>query len=88
MDIGTAERMEIGADGLLLYNFSLVKAATNDFSENNKLGQGGFGAVYKVYTAWSFMLQASFYYFFSFLPKNKNVNVTSISIYVIKLYLG
>ena len=57
MDIGTAESLR--------YNFNLVKAATNDFSENNKLGQGGFGAVYKVYTAWSFMLQASFYYFFS-----------------------
>ncbi|KAK1426127.1 hypothetical protein QVD17_14796 [Tagetes erecta] len=29
------------------YNFSAVKAATNDFSEQNKLGQGGFGSVYK-----------------------------------------
>ncbi|KAK1426129.1 hypothetical protein QVD17_14798 [Tagetes erecta] len=25
----------------------MVKAATNDFSEENKLGQGGFGSVYK-----------------------------------------
>ncbi|KAJ9563262.1 hypothetical protein OSB04_008422 [Centaurea solstitialis] len=39
MDIGTLESMQ--------YNFSIVRAATNDFSENNKLGQGGFGAVYK-----------------------------------------
>ncbi|GKF32295.1 cysteine-rich receptor-like protein kinase 10, partial [Tanacetum coccineum] len=31
----------------LHYNFSLVKAATNDFSEENKLGQGSFGVVYK-----------------------------------------
>ncbi|KAK1416729.1 hypothetical protein QVD17_25845 [Tagetes erecta] len=31
----------------LQYKFSLVKAATNDFSDANKLGRGGFGAVYK-----------------------------------------
>ena len=43
MDIGTAESLQ--------YNFSLVKVATNDFSEENKLGQGGFGAVYKVDTS-------------------------------------
>nr|GEV06646.1 putative receptor-like protein kinase At4g00960 [Tanacetum cinerariifolium] len=39
MDIGTAESFQ--------YNFRSVKAATNDFSEENKLGEGGFGAVYK-----------------------------------------
>ncbi|KAK9062790.1 hypothetical protein SSX86_019980 [Deinandra increscens subsp. villosa] len=39
MDIGTAESLQ--------YKFSLVKTATNDFSCDNKLGEGGFGAVYK-----------------------------------------
>ncbi|KAJ4703250.1 Receptor-like protein kinase [Melia azedarach] len=29
------------------FNFSAVKVATNNFSNENKLGQGGFGAVYK-----------------------------------------
>ncbi|GKA87854.1 putative receptor-like protein kinase [Tanacetum coccineum] len=38
------ETMDIGTVESLQYNFSLVKAATNDFSEDNKLGQGGFGA--------------------------------------------
>uniref|UniRef100_A0A7N0ZVU3 Uncharacterized protein n=1 Tax=Kalanchoe fedtschenkoi TaxID=63787 RepID=A0A7N0ZVU3_KALFE len=37
---------EIGADALQL-DFGTVKAATNNFSNYNKLGQGGFGSVYK-----------------------------------------
>lgn len=32
----------------LQYDFCEIKAATEDFSDANKLGQGGFGAVYKV----------------------------------------
>ncbi|PWA47123.1 cysteine-rich RLK (RECEPTOR-like protein kinase) 26 [Artemisia annua] len=39
MDIGTAEPLQ--------YSFNRVKDATNDFAEENKLGKGGFGAVYK-----------------------------------------
>ncbi|GJV78816.1 putative receptor-like protein kinase [Tanacetum coccineum] len=39
IDIITAESFQ--------YDFNKVKVATNDFSEDNKLGQGGFGAVYK-----------------------------------------
>jgi hypothetical protein len=31
-----------------LYDFSQLKEATNNFSNDNKLGQGGFGTVYKV----------------------------------------
>jgi len=32
-------------------NFSLenIRAATNDFSSANKIGEGGFGPVYKVF---------------------------------------
>uniref|UniRef100_A0A2C9U814 Uncharacterized protein n=2 Tax=Manihot esculenta TaxID=3983 RepID=A0A2C9U814_MANES len=29
------------------FNFETIRLATKDFSDNNKLGQGGFGAVYK-----------------------------------------
>ncbi|XP_023748859.1 cysteine-rich receptor-like protein kinase 44 isoform X2 [Lactuca sativa] len=42
-----AETMDIGTVESLEYNFSTIKAATNDFSEDNKLGKGSFGAVYK-----------------------------------------
>ncbi|GLU23212.1 hypothetical protein SLE2022_392360 [Rubroshorea leprosula] len=31
----------------LQYDFAIVRAATNNFCNKNKLGQGGFGAVYK-----------------------------------------
>ncbi|XP_047955381.1 cysteine-rich receptor-like protein kinase 44 [Salvia hispanica] len=38
---------EISTVESLQYAFSTIKAATNDFSNHNKLGQGGFGSVYK-----------------------------------------
>ncbi|XP_026451660.1 putative receptor-like protein kinase At4g00960 [Papaver somniferum] len=38
-DMATAESLQ--------FNFTTIKAATNNFSEANKLGQGGFGSVYK-----------------------------------------
>lgn len=31
-----------------VYSYKDLKTATNNFSEENKLGQGGFGDVYKV----------------------------------------
>ncbi|KAL3627578.1 hypothetical protein CASFOL_028941 [Castilleja foliolosa] len=38
---------EISTVESLKYSLCTIKAATNDFSDYNKLGQGGFGAVYK-----------------------------------------
>ncbi|KAK9064206.1 hypothetical protein SSX86_015586 [Deinandra increscens subsp. villosa] len=38
---------EISTAESLQYSFGTIRAATDDFSENNKLGQGGFGLVYK-----------------------------------------
>jgi hypothetical protein len=34
----------------MLIDISTLRAATVDFSEINKLGEGGFGSVYKVHT--------------------------------------
>lgn len=33
---------------LPLFDFNTIKTATNKFSESNRLGQGGFGTVYRV----------------------------------------
>ena len=40
--------VEITSAEALQYNFGTIRVATDDFSDANKLGQGGFGAVYKV----------------------------------------
>ncbi|KAK8675364.1 hypothetical protein V6N13_033433 [Hibiscus sabdariffa] len=37
---------------LSFFDLSTVAAATNNFSSDNKLGQGGFGPVYKVWELW------------------------------------
>jgi hypothetical protein len=34
----------------MMMDASILRAATGDFDESNKLGEGGFGAVYKVVT--------------------------------------
>ncbi|CAK9320962.1 unnamed protein product [Citrullus colocynthis] len=45
------ERLETSDDDIiptsLQYDFKLIREATDDFSISNKLGQGGFGVVYK-----------------------------------------
>lgn len=38
----------MGSSESLLYDLSTLRAATDNFSEENKLGEGGFGPVYKV----------------------------------------
>jgi hypothetical protein len=41
-------KMEGSNLGFSQYDYSHIKEATNNFSVGNKLGQGGFGHVYKV----------------------------------------
>lgn len=39
---------EISNVETIQFDFETIKVATNEFSDENKLGQGGFGSVYKV----------------------------------------
>nr|VDC74889.1 unnamed protein product [Brassica rapa] len=42
------DRDDITTAGSLQFDFKAIEAATDNFSETNKLGQGGFGQVYKL----------------------------------------
>lgn len=42
------EGEQLSGPDLPMFNFNCIATATGNFSEANKLGQGGFGPVYKV----------------------------------------
>ena len=46
--IPKAGSMEDSSPHLEEFSFAVIKAATKDFSSENKLGEGGYGPVYKV----------------------------------------
>ena len=43
-----AEDLNGNASNLQVFSYSAINAATNKFSSENKLGEGGYGPVYKV----------------------------------------
>ncbi|KAJ9690112.1 hypothetical protein PVL29_012655 [Vitis rotundifolia] len=45
--VGTQDKDEIRNEESLQFDFAIIRVATNNFSDANKLGQGGFGPVYK-----------------------------------------
>ena len=51
---------------LQVISYGDIRAATNDFSTQNSLGQGGFGPVYKVKHVILFSFFFFFFYFYYF----------------------
>lgn len=37
-----------GMEYMIIYSYKELSSATEDFSPGNKIGEGGFGSVYKV----------------------------------------
>ena len=46
--LSSAEDLNGNASNLQVFSYTTIKAATNNFSSENKLGEGGYGPVYKV----------------------------------------
>ena len=44
----TQEGNLVTSEELPFFDLTTIRAATDDFADSNKLGQGGFGTVYKV----------------------------------------
>ena len=56
---------------LPIFEFSTISKATNHFSQSNKLGQGGFGPVYKVVI--SYLTKVVFLFSFFFFHQSFDV---------------
>ena len=66
-------RMEEGNSGFSLYDFSQMKGGTNGFSIENKLRQGGFGSVYKVFKSFIVMFVQTSYKSWLYLRTKRTV---------------
>lgn len=47
-NVSAAENFDNHASNLQVLSYTTVKNATDNFSSQNKLGEGGYGPVYKV----------------------------------------
>ncbi|GFY87804.1 cysteine-rich RLK (RECEPTOR-like protein kinase) 11 [Actinidia rufa] len=54
---------DITTDQPLQYDLATLQAATNNFSEGNKIGEGGFGPVYKYVTRGQFSVKSDVFSF-------------------------
>ncbi len=54
-DNWTYNLVEFAKQQPILYSYNVLKVATKDIHPSNKLGEGGFGAVYKVNSYFNFL---------------------------------
>ena len=69
---GCLAASEISADlavESLQFDFVTIEAATNKFSDEDKIGEGGFGKVYKVHIIETHFLH---FFFFFYITQNKH----------------
>lgn len=93
VDLGI-EGNQVNGPDLPMFNFNCIAATTNNFSEENKLGQGGFGLVYKVFYMLSMFKKTfkhyklkcsrkknftSFHYYQGTLPGGQEIAVKRLS---------
>ena len=69
MDSGHFEEKDGMGIDVPIFDFESILAATDNFSEENKLGKGGFGPVYKVLFDRLSEVNVIYSYWFYFLRK-------------------
>jgi hypothetical protein len=52
IEIETEVANDLKVGDILQFDFEIIRLATNNFSDANILGEGGFGIVYKVKILW------------------------------------
>lgn len=75
----TIWRVEETSSEFSMFDFSQIADATNKFSVGNKLGEGGFGRVYKVKCS-----ACLFCYIYQIYPVNTKYTITLIQMLTIK----
>jgi hypothetical protein len=61
------------------FDLSSIVAATDNFSPTNKIGQGGFGSVFKVHL--QFIMSLVFFFFFFFWVNHNVIVDMTISLF-------
>jgi hypothetical protein len=73
---------EIQSSEALQFDFDIISDATDNFSEANKLGEGGFGSVYKVIILIYCNMNLTNYINYVLIKANNKSDLSTIYIYI------